>query len=572
MAFTFVKKNGLLYTEDLKEIIGVDIETEEFTGKIPYGAVSIDDEVFTESPYEQIFVPESVHKLGAKLFADSQVLEQVKLPVSLKTLSPYLFSGCSSLKSIKMPLEVDSFPDGLFKNCSSLEEIPFRAGITELNKEVFAGCSSLKSLVIPSTVKRIESLAIADCESLKAVVFPAQLEYLAEDAFSGSENIRNIRIDGSNEKFFVNEQDGCLYERTSEGDVLRLKVIPLESMEVNFYKQNVDEETDDFFSDEDFDEIDETFSSEIQPEEMQQLGENTQTPEIQLNEEESMTLEESEKSQEELLDIEESEMENEAVPVEIGIAEEEKEMIMGEQGIDKNMASEEIDDVFTEIMNEQKERQDDTTSVAVSDSESQILAQMMEVMNDKPPVNDEMKVSDDELAKLFENNEEKFENDAKPKTPEDGVSAKTRILLRSAKFSQILDFSEQENAPADAELYVIAERVLTDENGKQEFTPKLIKCCSKFANIQAYKKVFLIYGLPFENEEFKQFYYNLMGQKNVILACEANCPANLSEYARTVCTNSRISLDHNELVEQRKQICEKNYGLVKLVIRDIYSK
>ena len=138
-----VRKNGLLYTPDLHTVLGVDIETDEFKGRIPFGAHYVDEEVFTECPYEKIDLPDSVLGIGVALFKDSPNLKSVRLPEKVTELPPYLFSGCTSLVKVKMPNVVYSFPEGLFQNCSSLPEIPFRAGIRELPQFVFQGCSSL---------------------------------------------------------------------------------------------------------------------------------------------------------------------------------------------------------------------------------------------------------------------------------------------------------------------------------------------------------------------------------------------------------------------------------------------
>ena len=53
MSENFLRKHGLLYSLDMKTVIGVDDSSNEVTGKIPYGAKSIDDDVFSECPYEE---------------------------------------------------------------------------------------------------------------------------------------------------------------------------------------------------------------------------------------------------------------------------------------------------------------------------------------------------------------------------------------------------------------------------------------------------------------------------------------------------------------------------------------
>ena len=148
-----------------------------------------------------------------------------------------------------------------------MPEIPFRAGIRELPQFVFEGCSSLVSLVIPSTVEKIEARAAAGCTKLTTLVLPEFLRELDDEAFEDCPNIRNIRISEDNPYFYVSEEDGCLYERTKDGDKLRLRVAGSQPAGVSFLKENVDDtidkEIEDFYTDEDIFEDDDDFSAEI---------------------------------------------------------------------------------------------------------------------------------------------------------------------------------------------------------------------------------------------------------------------------------------------------------------------
>ena len=155
MDYGFIRKKGLLFSQDMLSVIGVDDTSSEFVGKIPYGPKSIDEDVFSECPYEQLIIPDSVERLGNHVLENSVALEHVKLPSGLKKLPEYLFSGCRALCSVTMPVVVDDFPEGLFQNCESLKEIPFRAGLTVLHRNVFKGCTSIKSLVVPESVKKL---------------------------------------------------------------------------------------------------------------------------------------------------------------------------------------------------------------------------------------------------------------------------------------------------------------------------------------------------------------------------------------------------------------------------------
>ena len=80
----------------------------------------------------------------------------------------------------------------------------------------------------------------------------------------------------------------------------------------------------------------------------------------------------------------------------------------------------------------------------------------------------------------------------------------------------------------------------------------------------------MLYGLPVDNDEFVQFFQHFISKKNVIFACEAESPSKLSEYGKKICELARISLNKEELAEQRRTASIKTNSLVKLVIRDKY--
>lgn len=515
MDISYIKKNGLLYSADMQTIVGIDTSSSEFTGRVPFGARAIDGEVFSGCNYEQISLPDSVKQIGPCLFENSKQLKKVKLPSTLIQLSAYMFSGCTSLETVNMPYVVDFFPEGLFNGCSSLQEIPFRAGLTSFPENVFAGCSSLRTLVIPNTVERIYSNAVANCTSLTTVVFPASLYELADNAFVGCNNISNIRMNGENPIFYVNEDDGCLYEKTAEGDKLKLKVNKVQPQNINLFKENVDDETEPFFTNEDADEIDETFSPEIEAGEDEFISVTSQVKENQ-------------------------------------------------------MGGNNIDDVLQDIMDDEKQRSEIGQNVAIDSKEGEILSTMMDVMNDANQGNSGT-VSDEELENLLSSNESSENtSDSAITDSQDALNGKIQILLDNVELNRIIENTPAGEIPSDPELYVIAEKTV-DVDGVPTFSAKLESCCKTFAHIQDFKRIILLKGLPVDNEEFSQFFYHYMSQKNVIFASEANCPANLSEYAKKVCELARISLNHDDLVYQRKKISIKNNSLIKIVIQDKYN-
>ena len=504
MAQSYIIKNGLIYTPDLRTVIGVDVESGTFNGRVPFGAHFIDDEVFSECPYENVSLPDSIEKLGNNLFSGSKNLKSIKLPSYIDELPSYMLSNCTSLVKVTMPTQILGFGEGLFNGCTSLEEIPFRAGVEEIPENFCSGCTSVKSLVIPNGVTKINSCAAAFCTSLKAIVLPATLEYLADDAFKGCVAIQNIRVDGDNEKFFVKE-DGCLYEKTATGEKLKVAVSGAIQQDVSFYSENVDEvSADPFFTNEDNDEVDDTFSAEVE-----------------------------------------------------ATAEEENS----------------LSDAVNDILNEEKSRSEVCSDVSVSVSELEMLSTTMEALSDNTQTTKSSAVTEDELACLSMGSDtpESISELGVESADKDKIDSKTSILMSSAQFSKVIDCKPEDEPTASGELYVIAENTVKDGFGVENFTPKLELCCKTFAHIQNFRRVILLKGLPLNNEEFVQFYYHFMASKNVILACNAKGPSSMSDYAKSVCEQSRISLDRNELADQRKRISIKNDMLIKLVIQDIYE-
>lgn len=540
MSDAFVKKHGLLYSSDLHTIIGVDDTSTEFKGRIPYGARAVDAEVFSDCPYQSVSIPDSVKEIGPALFENSKRLETVKLPANITELPAYLFSGCSALYKVTMPSTLSSFPEGLFKDCASLPDIPFRAGVKELPEDFMSGCTSVKSLVIPNSVEKIGPHAVANCTSLESLVLPASVKEIADDAFEGCNSIHNIRIEGESELFFI--KDGSLYQNTVNGEKLLIKAYSIVNEGVNFYKDNVDDEPIEANDEEDMEDDDTFFSAEIGA------------------------------SDEELELCKDDEAENKASDESSTINNDNTETIdnKNESNKEEKMEDNNIDSMLADIMGEEKKRNEVSEDIAVSDKESEVLAETMAVMEKDAPKPGVI-VTNDELENLFSKHEEEVQASLNEEVvDEKELDKKAKILVDSVEFSKVLDFEPTGEVPSDPVLFVIAEKTVETANGK-DFSPKLISCCKTFARIHDFRHVVMLNGLPLDNEEFEQFYFHYINKKNVILACEAESPATLSDYCKKICEESRISLDKDELNDQRKRVTVKTDTLIKLVIRDKYD-
>ncbi|MBE6351605.1 MAG: hypothetical protein E7060_01525 [Treponema bryantii] len=571
----FIKKNGLIYSADLKTLVGVDSENNIFMGRVPFGVYYIEDEVFSGCNYQSISLPDSVKQIGSCLFENSKNLQRVKLPAMITELPPYLFAGCSSLNKITMPNQLNGFSEGLFYGCSSLEEIPFRLGITELPENVFAGCSSIKSIVLPNSITKICSGAFANCTSLESIVLPENLISIADDAFAGCEKIRTIRISDSNNLFFVDDETGNLYEKTVDGSKCVFQITKEQSQEIRMFDNDInpnelmllDEDEDDDYN-VDLGAAEDELASVIidVPESTQEESESHE----EVTESKEQTLEEklaeimqaekrsyahNELSIEELQQIftKKYEPEPEATP------EVENEIVVSEE----NETSEVETIIETPVETPIETQEENKTFVAETESE---IPQDF-VVQPKLELNEEVALYEDSEQSEIQDevqNQQEISEIAQ-------IDSKTQLLLDSVEFSQIANFVPKGQVSSDRELFVIAEKLVSDANGNKNFSQKLQHYCKQVAAVQDFTRIYLLYGIPVENDEFMQFYHHFISRRNVILACDAPSPSKLSDFCKLVCEESNISLDREDLLQQRKQIATKNDSLIKLVIQDKYE-
>lgn len=222
--------DGFIFSADGKTLLECDFARLGTAVNIPPGCTKIANGVFAEAPVINVSLPDTVTEVGDNLFSSSETLKEVKLSENLKELKPFMFAGCSRLEKIRMSESVSFFPTGLFWGCSALKEIPFCNGIESLEVDVFRDMEGIKSIQIPPSVKIIKSGALAGCTNLSAIVFPETLETIEDRSLANLPSLEFMSFSGENEKFFVDENSGSLYELTENGAVLIKCPVNLESV------------------------------------------------------------------------------------------------------------------------------------------------------------------------------------------------------------------------------------------------------------------------------------------------------------------------------------------------------
>ncbi|MBR2107232.1 MAG: hypothetical protein IJ937_08195, partial [Treponema sp.] len=422
--------------------------------------------------------------------------------------------------------------------------------------------------------------------SLESIVLPENLISIADDAFAGCEKIRTIRISDSNNLFFVDDETGNLYEKTVDGSKCIFQITKEQSQEIRMFDNDInpnelmllDEDEDDDYN-VDLGAAEDELASVIidVPESTQEKAESQE----EVTELKEQTLEEklaeimqaekrsyahNELSIEELQQIftKKYEPEPEITP------EVENEIVVSEE----NETSEVETIIETPVETPIETQEENKTFVAETEAE---IPQDF-VVQPKLELNEEVALYEDsEQSEILSESAlpkkhgllHKAETEQNAEIAQ--IDSKTQLLLDSVEFRQIVNFVPKGQVPSDRELFVIAEKLVSDANGNKNFSQKLLHYCKQVAAVQDFTRIYLLYGIPVENDEFMQFYHHFISRRNVILACDAPSPSKLSDFCKLVCEESNISLDREDLLQQRKQIATKNDSLIKLVIQDKYE-
>lgn len=142
------------------------------TVSVPQNVVSIGSHAFYHSALKEIFLSDSVQKIGKYAFCSTQ-LTAISLPPQLTELSKGLFKYCSVLKKVTVPDTVTVIQECAFQKCSRLAMIVLPAHLHTIGSYAFEGCRSLISIDIPLHTVQIGDYAFMNCLRLFRITCPA---------------------------------------------------------------------------------------------------------------------------------------------------------------------------------------------------------------------------------------------------------------------------------------------------------------------------------------------------------------------------------------------------------------
>ncbi|MCR5118644.1 MAG: leucine-rich repeat protein [Lachnospiraceae bacterium] len=202
-------------------------DLQPFFDKWPSKMQAIEEETFSGcNAFVNVEIPETVHSIGTKAFAECKGLEMVKLapytnednalgerifyncsfletvvvPDDLKQIGVYEFEMCSALSDIELPVGLEKIGKGAFKNCDSLVTINIPSKISVIEDETFALCDRLTTADMPDIVTRIGNQAFYECGKYKLVgsdadscgSLPRDLEVIGSKAFSNNDAFTGV--------------------------------------------------------------------------------------------------------------------------------------------------------------------------------------------------------------------------------------------------------------------------------------------------------------------------------------------------------------------------------------------
>jgi len=174
---------------------------------IPNSVTKIGDKIFFYCPsLTSIEISNSVTTIGDKMFFRCPSLTSIVIPNSVTTIGKEVFYCCTSLTSIVIPNSVTTIGDKMFYSCTSLTSIEIPNSVTTIGDEVFCNCTSLTSIVIPNSVTTIGALVFHNCTSLTSIVIP-NLRAISISAFDGCSELTTINAPSFSTTTFSNSPD-----------------------------------------------------------------------------------------------------------------------------------------------------------------------------------------------------------------------------------------------------------------------------------------------------------------------------------------------------------------------------
>ncbi len=171
--------DGILYTNDMKNLV-----------------------VYPSGKTEKVFdIPDEVVSINDWAFQDCSLLTEIKIPESVTSIDIAVFSGCSSLTDIFVDPDNAAYcsVDGVLYTKDMKELVAYPSGKTE------------KVFDIPEKIVSIKNWAFRDCSLLTEIKIPESVTSIDGNEFSDCSSLTEISVDLNNADYC--SVDGVLYTK-----------------------------------------------------------------------------------------------------------------------------------------------------------------------------------------------------------------------------------------------------------------------------------------------------------------------------------------------------------------------
>lgn len=209
----------------------------------------------------KIEIPDTLTEIYSECFNGAAALKSIKLPAGLKKISEKCFMGAILLDDIDLT-NIVGIGENAFAACQSLKKLTTSSVLREINNSafesdtsledisaleqtenltvgicIFQGCRSIKTVTIPATVGEIPEYMFSGCQSLNNIVYkgkifkigkgafydtafetftiPSSITVIEEKAFVSMKKLNKFILDGTNEKYGIDEENQFLYSKDS---------------------------------------------------------------------------------------------------------------------------------------------------------------------------------------------------------------------------------------------------------------------------------------------------------------------------------------------------------------------
>ncbi len=166
----FTVKDGILYTEDMKTLVGCPSNLD----------------------INELNIPEETERIGDYAFFSCTSLKTAAIPENIKYINNSAFTACINLKSVSFPSKITKISGDMFYCCTSLTDVEFKGKIQTIGYGAFYECNSLENFKIPDTVTYIGQSAF---ENTKSIENRNGIYYCDNWVVGSDEDIKEIVID-----------------------------------------------------------------------------------------------------------------------------------------------------------------------------------------------------------------------------------------------------------------------------------------------------------------------------------------------------------------------------------------